>query len=95
MPEMNFHIRWPDGTEEVCYSPSLIIKDYFEVGKSYPPSDFLERARTALLIASDRVKAKYGMPCSRALAQLARIEKATSAIPLDSKGFVTVDAFRE
>ncbi len=76
MPEMVFHIRWPDGTREACYSPSLVIKDYFTPGESYPLSDFLARSATALNIASERVRARYGMPCSRAMGQLARIETA-------------------
>ncbi|MBD2024224.1 hypothetical protein H6F80_07345, partial [Leptolyngbya sp. FACHB-711] len=33
------------------------------------------RSRTALKIASDRVQAKYGMPCSLALRQLQQIEQ--------------------
>ena len=56
MPEMHFRIRWPDGTSETCYSPSLVIKDYFAVGATYPLADFLERSRTALNIASERVQ---------------------------------------
>ena len=28
MPETWFHIRWPDGSEERCYSPSRVIKDF-------------------------------------------------------------------
>ena len=35
MPEMLFRIRWPDGTAEDCYSPSLVIKDFFAPGESY------------------------------------------------------------
>ncbi len=35
---------------------------------------FVERSHTALQIASDRVLAKYGMPCSLALGQLQSIE---------------------
>ena len=60
MPEMRFLIRWPDGTAETCYSPSLVIKDYFAPGETYPLADFVERSRTALNIASERVRAKYG-----------------------------------
>ena len=76
MPEMHFRVRWPDGAVETCYSPSLVIKDFLQPGASYPLADFLARSRTALRIASDRVEAKYGFPCSRALGQLARIEGA-------------------
>jgi uncharacterized repeat protein (TIGR04042 family) len=74
MPEMRFIVAWPDGSEESCYSPSLVIKDYFVEGQSYPIEDFVSRSREALNIASDRVAAKYGMACSAALDQLARIE---------------------
>jgi uncharacterized repeat protein (TIGR04042 family) len=95
MPEMRFRIRWPDGTPETCYSPSLVIKDYFSVGADYPLADFLERSRTALAIASDRVKAKYGAPCRRALAQLARIETAAGAFTDVPDARVAVDGFDE
>ncbi len=78
MPEMTFDIRWPDNSAERCYSPSLVIRDHLAVGATYPLPDFLTRCRTALQIASDRVQAKYGFPCSRAQAQLRRIE-ATAA----------------
>ena len=93
MPEMRFQIRWPDGAEENCYSPSLIIKDYFVPGETYSLSDFVARSRTALMIASDRVREKYGMACSRALGQLARIE--TTAGRFDVNGDVTIIAFEE
>jgi uncharacterized repeat protein (TIGR04042 family) len=74
MPEIRFKIAWPDGSQETCYSPSLIVKDYFAPGSEYALEDFVERSRTSLKIASDRVLAKYGMPCSLALGQLQRIE---------------------
>ena len=95
MPEMRFRIRWPDGTSETCYSPSLVIKDYFAVGTDYALADFLARSRTALAIASDRVKAKYGMACSRAVGQLARIEAAAGAFTHLPDARVAVDAFDE
>jgi uncharacterized repeat protein (TIGR04042 family) len=95
MPEMRFRIRWPDGRSETCYSPSLVIKDYFSVGTAYRLADFLERSRIALGIASDRVKAKYGMRCRHALAQLARIEAAASVFTDLADPWVTVDRFGE
>lgn len=78
MPEMRFLIRWPDGADESCYSPSLVVREHMAVGESYGVDEFLTRARTALTIASDRVEAKFGFPCSLARGQLARIE-ATAA----------------
>ncbi|GAB4068436.1 MSMEG_0570 family nitrogen starvation response protein [Ancylobacter sonchi] len=75
MPEMRFTIAWPDGASEDCYSPSLVIRDHLAEGAVYPLADFMARARTALTIASDRVAAKYGHPCSLALGQLDRLER--------------------
>ncbi|PSB26008.1 MSMEG_0570 family nitrogen starvation response protein [Stenomitos frigidus] len=78
MPEIRFQIELPDGSQEVCYSPSLIVKDYFTSGSEYALTDFIDRSRTALNIASDRVRAKYGRPCGLALGQLAQIEAMAS-----------------
>ncbi|MEO1131466.1 MAG: MSMEG_0570 family nitrogen starvation response protein, partial [Cyanobacteria bacterium J06639_1] len=56
MPEMHFHVEWPDGKHASYYSPSLVVKKYFDVSESYTIADFLERSRESLNIASDRVK---------------------------------------
>jgi uncharacterized repeat protein (TIGR04042 family) len=95
VPEMRFHIRWPDGVAERCYSPSLVIKDFFSPGQTYLLADFVERSRTALNIASERVKAKYGFACSSAMDQLARIEIAAKAFSHLPDARVSVDAFEE
>lgn len=95
MPEMLFHIRWPDGTTEQCYSPSLVIKDHLAVGETYAVLDFMERSRTALTIASDRVREKYGFACSRAMGQLAKLEAAAGRFGTDADGRVTVISFNE
>jgi uncharacterized repeat protein (TIGR04042 family) len=95
MPEMRFRIAWPDGNTESCYSPSLVIKDYFTVGQTYPVADFLARSRTALTIASERVRAKYGYPCSRALVQLARIETTSQQFLCLTGAHVGVVAFED
>jgi uncharacterized repeat protein (TIGR04042 family) len=75
MPEIRFQIAWPDGQTEICYSPSLIVQEYFEAGVTYGLADFITRSRTALTIASDRVKAKYGRPCGLAIGQLQTLEQ--------------------
>ncbi|CAN7350317.1 MSMEG_0570 family nitrogen starvation response protein [Bosea sp. LjRoot9] len=95
MPEMRFLIRWPDGTPERCYSPSLVIKDYFAPGSSYPLQQFVSLSRTALTIASERVQARYGHPCSQALAQLARIEATAQRFSAAPDASVAVDAFED
>lgn len=92
---MRFLIRWPDGTAEACYSPSLVVKDYFTPGNSYALADFVDRSRTALKIASDRVEAKYGWQCSRASAQLKRIEAAAAVYADSPDARVHVEAFEE
>ena len=74
MPEMHFLVRWPDGSEMRCYSPSLVVREHLEVGRDYTVADFVARSRTALHIGSERVKAKYGFLCTAALEQLAEIE---------------------
>jgi uncharacterized repeat protein (TIGR04042 family) len=74
MPEIRFQIQWSDGSQDICYSPSLIVKEYFVPNTEYTLEDFVQRSQTALKIASDRVQAKYGMPCSLALNQLHQIE---------------------
>lgn len=67
---MTFTVRWPDATVQHCYSPSLVVHDHLDVGADYPVAEFLDRATTALTTASERVRAKYGMACTSALAQL-------------------------
>jgi uncharacterized repeat protein (TIGR04042 family) len=76
MPAVHFRIKWPDGTEANCYSPSTVIKDFLTPGERYPLGDFLARSREALQIGSERVREKYGFACSAAMDQLAQIERA-------------------
>jgi len=95
MPEMHFRVRWPDGSAQRCYSPSLVIKDFFTPGESYPLADFLQRSRTALAIASDRVRAKYGFACGSAAAQLEAIERTAARFEARPDARVAVEAFEE
>jgi len=93
MPEMQFQVRWPDGSESLCYSPSLVIEEHVAEGISYPLPDFLSRIETALHIASDRVQKKYGMPCSRAIGQLASINRRAGTFSHHEAAAVTVLKF--
>lgn len=95
MPEIRFQIQWPDGQQESCYSPSLIVKDYFEVGQTYTTEDFLQRSQASLTIASDRVKAKYGFPCGLALGQLQKIEDRVQEYGKGNGQSVTIVSFQE
>ena len=93
MPEMLFDVRWPNGATQRCYSPSLVIRDHFLAGASYEIGDFLTRSRSALNEASERVRLRYGMPCSRAIGQLAEIESRAGGFPAGAT--VTVLAFHD
>ena len=76
MPEMTFTVRWPDGATQNCYSPSLVLHDFFVDETSYPVEEFMSRAVSALTQASERVKARYGMYCTSAAAQIDALEEA-------------------
>jgi uncharacterized repeat protein (TIGR04042 family) len=93
MPELHFVLRWPDGAEETCYSPSTIVRDHFVPGSVYPMAEFLARCRAALGAASDRVRAIHGSPCSLALGQLARIESTAAGFPSSAEVFF--ESFKE
>jgi uncharacterized repeat protein (TIGR04042 family) len=94
MPEMHFSVRWPDDTTSDCYSPSLVVKEYLEVGKSYSVAEFVDRSRTALNIGSERVREKFGYACSSALDQLGQIERTASRFEEQENAQVLVEAFR-
>ena len=83
MPEMRFDIVWPDGTPSRCYSPSLVVKEHLVPGTAYPLHEFVARAGAALDIGSERVRARFGMPCSRAIAQKAAIERQAAGFAPD------------
>ncbi|MGV7213968.1 MSMEG_0570 family nitrogen starvation response protein [Bradyrhizobium sp. UFLA05-112] len=95
MPEMHFNVRWPDARIEACYSPSLVIKDHFVPGATYTLAEFRERSRTALTIAAERVRERYGFLCSRALGQLAHIEAMATRFEATPGASVTIVSFEE
>lgn len=95
MPEMRFNVRWPDNSRESCYSPSLVVKEFLQVGGSYPVGDFVGRCREALTIASERVRQKYGFACSSAADQLARIEEKATRFASKPEVQVEVISFDE
>ena len=53
----------------------------------------MQRSRSALNIASERVEAKYGYACSRAMAQLTRIETVAKTFSAVAEARVIVEAF--
>ncbi|MFD5074543.1 MSMEG_0570 family nitrogen starvation response protein [Streptomyces sp. NPDC058371] len=92
MPELYFHVRWPDGETQRCYSPSTVVEDYLTIGGVYELGDFLERSRTALGIASDRVREKYGFASTGSSDQLAQIEETAATYASLDGAKVAVEA---
>ena len=74
MPEVLFTVQMPDGEEYTCYSPSTVVREYFAAGETLPLAEFVARSRSAYAAANERVRAKYGVGCARAVAQRAEIE---------------------
>lgn len=89
MPEVWFTLRWPDESEETCYSPSSVIHDHLKTGAVYPLEEFAKRIETGLNAASSRVEKMYGYPCSRAKAQLLQIERRVDQFRDQSDAVVT------
>lgn len=85
MPAMHYRLRWPDASETLCYSPSLVIQDYLRPGDHYPLAELLNRLREATRIANERVQAKFGFTCSRAGDQLLRTEAHAAAFAADAQ----------
>ena len=81
MPELTFVTRWPDGRDLQSYSPSLVVHDHLEVGRSYAVADFVARADAALTEASARVEARWGFPCTAAQASLSTIRRVAAGQP--------------
>lgn len=78
MPEMTMTVRWPDGREQECYSPSLVLHDYLSPGESYPVAEFTRRSVQALEVASARVREKFGFACTSAAATAEEIRLAAA-----------------
>jgi uncharacterized repeat protein (TIGR04042 family) len=92
VPEVLFDVRWPDGSTQSFYSPSLIVEEYFDAGSAYPLEDFVERSRECMRIADQRVRAKYGVGCAQSVMTMAGIER--TAARFATGGSVTLEAFR-
>jgi putative flavoprotein involved in K+ transport len=82
---MHFKVKWPNGHVDNCYSPSYIVEEYLQEGADYAVEDFVERVRTALGIASERVMARYGFACSSAIDQLRAIEERAKSLEAAEK----------
>lgn len=92
MPEMTFEVRWPDGSVQRCYSPSLVVHDHLTAGASYTVADFVHRSGTALAEAGERVRARFGFACTSAAATAEEITNAAGQF--DSAATVHVTAMQ-
>ncbi|MGZ8179670.1 MSMEG_0570 family nitrogen starvation response protein [Williamsia sp. SKLECPSW1] len=90
MPEMTVTVRWPDGSRDDCYSPSLVMHDHLRTGTEYTVAEFTDRATTALDEAAERVRARYGFACTSAMATAEHIRGRAGTFAPD--GLVTVVA---
>ncbi len=95
MPELLFHVRWPDQAVTRCYSPSRAIASFLEAGGDYPLDDFMARSRDGLRAASERVRQMYGAPCGRAAAQLAEIERIAARFAATADARVKVETIEQ
>ncbi|MFI7587676.1 MSMEG_0570 family nitrogen starvation response protein [Spongisporangium articulatum] len=93
MPEMYFHVVWPDGARERCYSPSLVVEEYLTPGNTYPVDEFVRLSTEALTIASERVRAKFGFYCTASAATLESIVSRAARQP--EGGDVQVESFSQ
>jgi uncharacterized repeat protein (TIGR04042 family) len=89
MPELTFTTRWPDGRSLQSWSPSLVVHDHLEAGRSYAVAELVDRVTAALTEASDRVEARWGHPCTAAAASLATLRRVAASQP---DGLVAVEA---
>lgn len=90
MPALHFTVRWPDGATERCSSPSRSVAEFLEAGATYPLADFVQRSRSALELAGERVRMRYGFTCSSAADQLERIERAAAGYARQPEAHVHV-----
>lgn len=90
MPELVLAFIWPDGREDRLYSPSRAIAGHLAPGGAYPLAEFLDRSRAGLAAASARVEARYGVPCSRAQVEMARIERYAAGFGGDEAARVRI-----
>ena len=91
MPETFFKVKWPNGQEQDCYSPSSVVSDYFTENTEYTLQDFISLSEKALNEASERVKLKFGFYCSSAADQLSQLKsKARQFEPSEQITILTI-----
>ena len=80
MPETYLKVQLPDEKEETIYSPSTIIKEYFEKAAVMSLDEFQSSCSKALNHASKRVYERFGYECTSAMGELARVNSLVEKI---------------
>lgn len=78
------HIEWPDATPDRVYSPSSVIREFFESGDRLSIAEFETQITRALTRARERVREVYGMECTAASAELQRVQAALQTFQDDA-----------
>ena len=73
MPEVYMSVEWPNGQKDFVYSPSSVIRNFFNPEKEMSVSEFREKVIEALNSAGDRVREVYGFECTSATMEMNRI----------------------
>lgn len=89
MPEVYMRIQWPDDSTDRVYSPSSVLRDFFEEGEELTVDHFEERITDALTRASERVREVYGMECASAKQELRRLQAAAEEVAGDGQVTIT------
>lgn len=73
MPVTYIHIELPDQKKDKIYSPSSVIREYFNPGEIHSIDNFLTICSKGLNEASERVRQKFGYACTSAIAESQRM----------------------
>ena len=93
MPELHFFHRLAGRDDRDLLLPFHHRARPFHARYAVSDGGILTRSRTALTAASERVRLKFGAPCSLALGQLARIEATAARYSIDTQ--VYFESFKE
>lgn len=80
MPETYLRVQLPDNKEEIIYSPSTIITQYFQKATEISLDEFQNQCSKALNHASKRVYERFGYECTSAMGELARVNTLVTNI---------------
>ena len=85
MPEVHFDIEWPDSEVTTHYSPSTVVIEYFQAGRSLSIAELRTESAEALGRAAERVRLKYGFVCTSAADSLRDISKRAGQYQPDDR----------